>query len=185
MKKRLADAFHLEAGKDYRVEGEPLDVSGAHALALLDRYQFQWWALSLIGANPRDDKKKKGADAGIDGELTFMEAKGRVKRILVSVKSGKVDVGQVRDLKGAMQGNAELGVFITLEPPTGPMHQEAVKSGYYHSELWHEDYPRVQICTIDDLLAGRRPKLPRSSAGAFTQTQFMGAERAVQGQLLP
>jgi len=43
MKYRKKDAF----GDDvkYTVIGEPVDVSSARALALQDRYQFQWWAL--------------------------------------------------------------------------------------------------------------------------------------------
>jgi len=36
----------------YGVIGEPVDLKGAEALAKEDPYQFQWWALSLVGARP-------------------------------------------------------------------------------------------------------------------------------------
>jgi len=62
MRNRLKDSFGLEAPKHYAVIGEPTDLAGARALARQDRYQFQWWALSLVGAQPRDPDRKRGAD---------------------------------------------------------------------------------------------------------------------------
>ena len=54
-----------------------MDVAGAQALAAQDRYQFQWWALSLVNALPAGDEQKKGADTGIDGVIGFVEEKGQ------------------------------------------------------------------------------------------------------------
>lgn len=65
IKNRLTDAFHLAP----EIYGEPQDLESARALALQNRYQFQWWALSLIGGRPVGNEKKKGADKGIDGVL--------------------------------------------------------------------------------------------------------------------
>ena len=68
LKYRLADAF----GDDvkYEIIGEPKDAESAKALAVQDRYQFQWWALSLIRARPYQGKKK-GADEGVDGVIYY------------------------------------------------------------------------------------------------------------------
>ncbi len=63
MKNRLRTAFNLEAGAGYRVVGEPQDVGSARALAEQDRFQFQFWAMSLLEAFPREEGKK-GADIG-------------------------------------------------------------------------------------------------------------------------
>lgn len=60
MKHRLDSAFAGQA--KYQVIGEPVSVDGAAALAEQDPYQFQWWALGLVGARP--EEKKKGADRG-------------------------------------------------------------------------------------------------------------------------
>ena len=38
--------------QSYKIIGEPEDLDGARQLASEDRYQFQWWALSLIKARP-------------------------------------------------------------------------------------------------------------------------------------
>jgi site-specific DNA-methyltransferase (adenine-specific) len=109
-KYRLLSAFNLEAGKDYAVVGEPADLAGAQKLATENRYQFQWWALSLIEAQPLGGDAgsktgKKGADKGIDGVISFIDdAAGKnVKRVLVQVKSGHVNAAIVRDLRGVVE----------------------------------------------------------------------------------
>jgi len=67
IEKRLRDAF---PGIVFDVHGTPKDLEGAQALAEQDKYQFQWWAVSLVNAVPYGGKKK-GADTGIDGFIYF------------------------------------------------------------------------------------------------------------------
>ena len=161
-KYRLKDAYGLEAGKDYLVVGEPKDLASAVQLSKEDRHQFEWWALSLIGAqpiSPTDDsgkKGKKGADKGIDGQLVFVDdSKGKAKRVIVQVKSGHVSASIVRDLRGVIEREAAaMGVLITLDPPSQPMKTEAASAGHYTSPGWNRSYPRLQILTVEGLLAG-------------------------------
>ena len=61
MKNRLKTAFDIVPGSDYEVVGEPADVGSARALAEQDRYQFQFWAMSLLEAFPRE-QSSRGAD---------------------------------------------------------------------------------------------------------------------------
>lgn len=171
-KYRLKDMFPDAA---FTVIGEPEDVGAARQLAQDDRYQFQWWALSLVKAKPLggDDKSgKKGSDKGIDGSINFIDdASGKPKRVLVQVKSGKVKSGDVRDLRGVVEREqAAIGVFISLEPATSEMTKEAATAGFYHSPGWHQDYPRIQILTIAELLAGTEIKMP-PAYGTFKQAQ--------------
>jgi len=168
IKSRLYDAFGIEAKKDYDLIGEPTTLSDAKHLATQDRYQFQWWALGLLPARPyggqADSKRgKKGADKGIDGIMTFTDTKdGTDKRIIVQVKSGKVKSGDIRDLNGTIERekNAVMGVFITLEEPSKNMEIEVMEIGYYHSDSFNNDYPKIQILTIEHLLAGEKIKFP-------------------------
>ena len=106
-KYRLKDAFELEVKRDYQVVGEPEDLASARQLAQEDRYQFQWWALSLVKARPMGGDArvgKKGSDKGIDGVIAFIEGgTGKPQRILVQVKSGKVKSGDLRDLRGVIE----------------------------------------------------------------------------------
>jgi DNA modification methylase len=176
-KYRFKDMFGLEAGKDYAVIGEPQDEGAARQLAQDDRYQFQWWALSLVRAKPLGGQEgskagKKGSDKGIDGVINFIDGKNRgTARVLVQVKSGHVKSGDVRDLVGTVEREkAAIGVFITLEAPSREMVKEAVSAGFYHSEVWGRDYPKVQILTIADLLAGKGVEMPPQH-GTFKQAE--------------
>jgi hypothetical protein len=151
---------------EVRRHGEPADVSGAQALALLNRYDFQNWALTLVAARPiaedAEGRSKKGADRGIDGSISFLGENQKVPhRCIVQVKSGHVSSATIRDLKGVVEREkAELGLLITLEEPTTPMRAEALEAGYYRSELMQRDYPRIQIVTIKELLHGKEPAMP-------------------------
>ncbi len=169
-KYRLKDAFSIEPSKGYKVIGEPVDLHSARQLSLDDRYQFQWWALSLIQARPlggdsSSKQGKKGTDKGIDGVISFMDgAKGEVKRIIVQVKSGNVKSGDIRDLVGTVEREkAAIGVFITLDNPSKAMITEAVTAGFYRSPMMNRDYPKIQILAIHDLLNGVKVNMPASS----------------------
>jgi hypothetical protein len=59
---------------------------------------------------------------------------------------------------------APIGIFITLTEPTRPMDKEAASAGFY--EQGGKRYPRLQIMTITQALAGARPKIPLVDAGA-------------------
>src|SRR5260370_30160769 len=144
--------YRLEAmfpGITFKVVGEPTDIGAARQLAKEDRYQFQWWALSLIKARPLGGQEgsregKKASDKGIDGVIAFIDDNsGKAKRVLVQVKSGHVNSSLIRDLVVTVQlEQAAIGVFITLEPPSKDMITEAVSAGFYHSPGWNQDYPR-------------------------------------------
>jgi site-specific DNA-methyltransferase (adenine-specific) len=160
IKKRLKDMFDLEPKKDYLVIGEPEDLTGAEELANQNRYQFQWWALSLINARPYGDKKK-GKDTGIDGYIYFNEDMGKVAKGIVSVKSGNVSARDIRDLGHVMdREQAELGILITLKDPTRDMNKEAAGKGLYRFTLLNKDYARIQILTVEDLFNGKKPDIP-------------------------
>ena len=163
---RLHDTFKDEL-KPYEVLGQPQDVASALALATdsenSGRYQFEWWALGLVDARPAQDRKK-GADSGVDGYINFFDDNsGKARRIVVQVKSGHVTRNQIATLKGDMEREkAEIGLFVTLQPPTRQMEAEATSAGFYTPEHYPDrHYPRVQILTIEELLAGKRAEYPR------------------------
>jgi len=168
IKKRLADAFGVEVRDTYEVIGEPADLSGAQDLATNDPYQFQWWALGLVGARPIE--QKKGADRGIDGRLYFHDEPrgGKTKQIIFSVKAGHVQSAYVRDLRGTIdREDAQIGVLISMEAPTKPMLKEAAEAGFYKPPGLQDKYPRIQILTIEDLLAGKQVAHPRLLDATF------------------
>jgi len=160
IKWRLKEQFSLISKIDYSVIGEPEDLTGAKELASENRYQFQWWAISLIDARPFQNKKK-GSDTGIDGLIYFQDEKHIVKKVIVQVKSGHVSVKDIRDLGHVInREKAEIGIFVTLESPTSHMIKEAVQKGFYKSPMDNKQYFKIQIKTIEDLLKDNRLELP-------------------------
>lgn len=159
IKRRMKDSFGVDVGE---AVGEPVSLPDAEALAQLNPYQFQWWALGLVGARPVVEKK--GPDQGIDGRLYFHDEPGpspQTKQIIFSVKSGNTGVKDVRDLRGVIEREgAAVGVLITLRGPTQPMRAETASAGYYHSPGWKRDYPRLQVVTVEDLLNGKGVSYP-------------------------
>ena len=158
MKKRLLDAFGTVAIFD--VVGEPTSPPDAAALAESDPYQFQWWALGLVGARPVD--QKKGADKGIDGKIVFQgEKPGEFEQVMISVKAGHLLANHVRDLRGVVEREkAAIGVLISMEEPSKPMQTEAATAGFYESKTWGKKYPKIQLLTVAQLLAGKKIDMP-------------------------
>lgn len=181
IRRRMQDAF---PGIEINVIGEPVDLAGARELAARDKYQFQWWALDRIGAQPVSGKKK-GSDKGIDGVIPFFAGtKEDYKRVLVSVKGGEnVTPSMVRDLRGVIEREKEpLGVFVTLKRPSSEMVTEAAKAGNYKSEFWKKQYPRIQILTIEQILKGKKPEMPPQHS-PFAQAP-LEREEALKPRLL-
>ena len=161
MKNRLEDTYGTGLAP-YEVIGEPKDLASARALALQDRFQFEWWALGLVDARPAQDKRK-GADRGVDGYIYFFDDRsGKAKTVVVQVKSGHVQASHVRDLVGVLdREKAAFGVLVTLEEPTGPMRKEAASAGFYASpQDANRSVPRVQLLTIRELVDGRQVQYP-------------------------
>ncbi len=200
IKRRLKDAFGEEIG--FEEKGQPTDFASAKRLAELDKFQFQHWALSLIGARPLREGEGKGADRGVDGLLYYYETErkdflNRVRedapsmkketvyrdKIIVQVKGGGVNRGDVATLVGDVENQkAAGGVLITLEKPSKQMRTEAADAGRYTSKLWHDkDYPRIQILTVEGLLNGTEridapPQINPFAMAAREQKQHEQAE---------
>jgi hypothetical protein len=126
---------------DYQIIGEPVSLPDAKALAEQDPYQFQWWALGLVGARPSEGKK--GADKGVDGRLLFHDGRNETKEIVFSVKSGKLHATYVRDLRGVIEREkAQIGVLLSFESPTRQMVAEAASAGVYVSPWGNKSWTK-------------------------------------------
>jgi len=166
IERRLKDAF---PGIEFQVHGTPKDLEGARNLANRDKYEFQYWACNLVGAQPFQNKKK-GADTGIDGLIFFQDDKETTKKIIVSVKGGEhVNRAMIADLKNSVdREGAKIGLFVSLVEPTEPMIHEAVSAGYYESPM-EKSFQKIQILTISDLLSGAQsPQYPDLARGGLS-----------------
>ena len=181
MRTRLRDTFGDAA--QFKVVGEPVSVDDAEELARTDPYQFQFWALGLVGARPHEEKK--GADKGIDGRLYFRDdPKAPAKQVIISVKAGNLHRNMVHELRGVVEREkAAMGVLISMQAPTKPMREEAASAGFYESP-WGK-HPRIQLLTVGDLLDGRTIDYPapRLLNVTFKQAPRAQEDQGVQGEL--
>jgi site-specific DNA-methyltransferase (adenine-specific) len=178
IERRLKDAF---PGIQFEVHGTPKDFAGAEDLAKRDKYQFQWWAVTLINAVPYGGKKK-GADSGIDGYYYCKPDGKKTEAGIVSVKGGEnLHRDMVSDLRGVMEREkSPLAVLITLRSQTAPMVKEAASASFFETPFGQ--FPRVQIVTVGELLEGKLPKLPpQEKGGGYKQA---ATEKAPQEKLI-
>ena len=180
IEKRLKDAF---PGIAFTVEGTPRDLESARDLAARDKYQFQWWATSMVDALPFGGRKK-GADGGIDGIVYFSDLdpetqKMATHRAIVSVKGGlKADNAMVETLIATIaRERAPIGVLLMLAKPTREMYRRAAAAGLYRDAI-DEGFPRVQILTLADLFAGKRPRIPNVDRAAFRRAERESVDQA-------
>lgn len=156
---RLRHTYGESIRETYDILGIPRDLAGAHALFQRSPFEFERWCVMLLDGQPNE---KQVGDRGVDGVIRFaVDSKGSSERVLVSVKGGATNPGHVRDLLGTVESQrAAMGVFVCLRQPTQGMIDAANHSGAYIYPVNGQRYPKVQIVTVEDLLEGRRPKLP-------------------------
>jgi DNA modification methylase len=182
IKHRLRDAFGDQA--TYQVIGEPVSLPDASSLAEQDPYQFQWWALGLVGARPVE--QKRGSDKGIDGRLYFHDEPegGKTKQVVLSVKAGHTSVAHIHELRGVMEREqAAIGVLLTMQEPTQPMRSDAATAGFYDSPGWNTRHPRLQILTVAELLEGKDIDMPAVGQQRATFKKAPKAQAEMPGQL--
>jgi site-specific DNA-methyltransferase (adenine-specific) len=176
IKGRLADRHGADIAKSYRVIGEPTTVEDAEVLAQEDKFQFQAWALGLVGARLAGSAKK-GGDGGIDGRLYFHDSPGgETRQIIFSVKGGEHLVPAfVHELHGVVDAQkAAIGVLITFKEPTPGMRAEAANAGFYASP-WGK-HPRIQLRTVGELLDGKGIDYPHVTGANVTVRKAQRAQ---------
>lgn len=149
------------------IDGIPMDYEGTVRLAEKDKFSFQDWAISLIGANPPSGETRKGADRGIDGLILFYDRNDiknpELRKIVVQVKGGNTGRGDIAKLKGDIEReNAPMGILMTLNDPTSEMKREANLAGeYMYSNT--VSFPKIQILSLRDWFEGKTIKLPTTN----------------------
>lgn len=177
MKARFRRDFELEPGRDYTVDGTPESLDSAQFLFDTDPFQFQFWLVGAIGAQPygatsNNKKGKKGGDTGIDGLMYFRTPGGeKLEKVIASVKGGKtLNPAMVRDLRGVVERDkAAIGVFLCLAEPTKGMREEASKAGFY--KYGQQSVPKLQLLTVAEVLVGKQVKLPMGSVNVSLEAK--------------
>lgn len=76
-------------------------------------------------------------------------------------------VTDIRELIAVVdRERAKIGVYISLERHTGPMIKEAAGAGLYDGPTGK--VPKIQLFTIEELFAGKKPQIPLMERGFKT-----------------
>ena len=123
-----------DQGPEYLDEawkGEILD-----AVRSMTPSAFEWLATLLLSKSDFHDLvvTQQTRDGGIDVQGFMKEGKGIVRRpVLVQCKRynerKKVAPKEIRDFRGAVEGRAEIGIFITCGKYSDDARKEAVREG--------------------------------------------------------
>ena len=169
---------------DIEIDGIPKDYAAAVSMAERDKYAFQDWAITLVGASPPTGESKKGADRGIDGIILFREPASfedknpKLRKIIVQAKGGGHTRSHISTLKGDIdRDDAPMGIFVCINEPTAEMKREAALAGEYkYSEA--VSFPRIQILSVKDYFAGKRALLPSTKVNLFKTAEAKAADQS-------
>lgn len=173
--KRLADTYGQGIKHNVKLHGLPKDIASAKMLAEetdKGRFRFQDWAIEVMLNGVVNEKKT--ADGGFDGYIVFNSNAGK-QFALIETKSGKVNVKNVREfINVTVHQKAAVGIFVCFEDTlTKEMTKAAKDAG--HIKIGDVAFPqdKIQILTVEDLFADKKPQLPFSS----DNTTFKKAQR--------
>jgi hypothetical protein len=159
IKNRLRDTFGDSAA--FQVIGEPVSLPDAQTLADQDKYQFQSWALGLVEARPIE--QKKGSDKGIDRWLYFHDEAEGARPSRSSCQSRPATPTSPTSAICAAFSNARKPRSASSSPcksqpsPCGPKQPAPASTA---PPGWNQNYPKIQILTIADLLEGHGIDMP-------------------------
>ena len=171
---RLQDRLGLMEGQDFTIDGIPSTPEGAVDLWTKDKYHFQQWAVEQADGFVTT---KRTADGGIDGRIYFaVPGTKELQSMSVEVKGGvNVTIESLRALKGVLDYDNALMVGLIIREPLGAVKARNFKRFMADAgtiELWGNEYPRMQILTIEELLEGKRFATP-TVVGRHTQSPRM------------
>lgn len=149
------------ANVNYEIIGNPSRVQEVKALSRDDREQLLWWTFSrLNGSRPY-----AGIGEDLDGVVFYNDVDRQLKeipkKVIIKVKDGETDLQDIEKFQNIIDNeNAVIGAFISLDKVTEAIYQKSKEAGSY--DRFGVKYPKLQILTVDDLLAGKDIERPRS-----------------------
>ena len=156
---RLRYKYSESVRDTYEILGTPKTLHDARDLLSRSPLEFERWCVMLVDGQPEEGRSE---DKAIDGVIRIpIDEKDGSHRVLVSVKSGPPDFQHLQHLTHVVDTQqAAMGLLIMMNEPPGGMMDAAQQAGSYRYPLNGQEYPRIQIVTVEELIRGERPSLP-------------------------
>lgn len=143
--------------------GTPLRMPDAVKMAAERPFDFEKWAIERIKGLLSNQVQV--GDGGIDGRgrLANSMDDSDLDLVLAQVKGGKFNLNDLRAFRGVMaSAEAAFGIFITLHKLKDRQWDNAKAFAASVGTLGQgvNEYPRMQIWSIEEYFDGRRPELP-------------------------
>ena len=131
-----------------------------------DKYHFQKWAVEHVEVFVTT---RQTADGGIDGRLYFaMPDERDLQSMVIEVKGGaNVSIADVRALGNVLERNTALLAGLIIMEDLGPVKTRNFKRLMAEAgdlKVLGVKYPRMQMLTVDQILAGDRFITPSVAA---------------------
>lgn len=161
--KRLTDPYEEEQKLKIRsgieIDGFPKDIDSARELAHTEykgRLKFEEWIIEVMLGGIANEKKNI---EGYDGYISFPKSEKDKGIILIEVKSGNVTLPQFQHfINTVKKQNSDMGVFLCFgKEITKNMLSKAKEEGNF---MGFSKVDRIQILSVEDLLAGNGIKFP-------------------------
>ena len=152
---RLEERLKLKEGIDFEIKGVPLTVEDAQDLWEKDPCQFQKWAVERAEGLV---STKRTSDGGIDGRIYFSDS-NTTQSMVVEVKGGEnVSISHVRALRGVLDDDLALMAGLIILHPLRERQRinfNKFMAGAGHVTISGKQYPRMQILSVEEILAGK------------------------------
>ena len=172
---RLTERCGQVEGQDFEVRGVPRDVEGAHDLWKRSPYQFQKWAVEQVDGFVT---AKQTADGGIDGRLYFAHPEHKdLQSMVIEVKGGaSVNISDVRALGDVLRRDSALlaGLIVMDVSPGKTKNFGALMAEAGDLDVLGVKYPRMQMLTVAQIVAGERFQTPSVAARSVVAPRLPG-----------
>ena len=176
---RLNERLGLVEGQDYTIDGIPSTLEGAKDLWRRDKYHFQKWAVEQAEGFVTT---KRTSDGGIDGRVYFaVPDEKELQSMVVEVKGGaNVNIVDLRALKGVLDYDTALMAGLVIMEPLGPVKERnfiRFMADAGAIELWGNEYPRMQLLSVGEILDGKRFRTPTVAGRHELEPRMPGLPR--------
>jgi site-specific DNA-methyltransferase (adenine-specific) len=162
VKNRLVESFEKDILSQISVSGIPTNVESAISLAHENPWEFEKWICGQLGAKGLYKRPgAKGSDGGIDGVVEFFADPSNKSYAIIQVKGGNVKPNDVKALYSDVENEplTTAGIFVCFAKyKTTVLNAATTKT--FADKIAGTKWPVIQILTVEDVLAGKMPRLP-------------------------